>query len=308
MARRYTRDNRGRFASVGATARGGRLRTASGKKRETQTAKIKGGAASGTIGKPKGLKPQSAKKLQTGIAVNRMRSINQKIGKGPDLAQINIKGRFTGQAGKRMDASIDRAVKQTEAAQIAALMKPKAQVRAERAARAEARKVAAAAKPKRTRSAESLRVSRAKQVEKRRGISRNPAAWRQESAGRMAANAKRTQERALAFYKGGGKANGSRPKVKPAAAKQAASKGRTIGHSEAYARRSEAQLRRGIETGRRAQAYLSSQKAYAAPIGSRLSNAWGKAGRVEWGSRNALNSIANKRLNEARKNRKGGFS
>ncbi|MGA0792548.1 MAG: hypothetical protein ACO3O5_08955 [Burkholderiaceae bacterium] len=35
MARRYTRDNRGRFASVGATARGGRLRTAAGNKRET---------------------------------------------------------------------------------------------------------------------------------------------------------------------------------------------------------------------------------------------------------------------------------
>lgn len=58
MARRYTRDNRGRFASVGATARGGRLRTASGKKRETQTAKIKGGAASGTIGKANGSRPK----------------------------------------------------------------------------------------------------------------------------------------------------------------------------------------------------------------------------------------------------------
>lgn len=61
MARKYTRDNRGRFASVGATARGGRLTTASGKKRETQTAKIKGGGASGTIGKPKGLKPGAIK-------------------------------------------------------------------------------------------------------------------------------------------------------------------------------------------------------------------------------------------------------
>jgi len=47
MARRYSRDNRGRFASggssgggggkVGATARGGRLRTAAGNKRATQT-------------------------------------------------------------------------------------------------------------------------------------------------------------------------------------------------------------------------------------------------------------------------------
>ena len=36
MARRYARDNRGRFSSTGATARGGRLATASGNKRATQ--------------------------------------------------------------------------------------------------------------------------------------------------------------------------------------------------------------------------------------------------------------------------------
>ena len=51
MARRYSRDNRGRFAGggsssggggkVGATARGGRLKTAAGNKRKTQTAIIK---------------------------------------------------------------------------------------------------------------------------------------------------------------------------------------------------------------------------------------------------------------------------
>lgn len=42
--RRYVRDNRGRFASkgAGATARGGRLKTASGKKRATQTMKVAG--------------------------------------------------------------------------------------------------------------------------------------------------------------------------------------------------------------------------------------------------------------------------
>lgn len=38
--RRYVRDNRGRFASVGATARGGRLKTASGNKRKTQTRRL----------------------------------------------------------------------------------------------------------------------------------------------------------------------------------------------------------------------------------------------------------------------------
>lgn len=58
MARKYARDNRGRFASkgAGATARGGRLRTAAGNKRATQTMQAAGGPA-GTIGKPRGLKP-----------------------------------------------------------------------------------------------------------------------------------------------------------------------------------------------------------------------------------------------------------
>ena len=50
--RRYVRDNRGRFASTGATARGGRLATASGNKRATQTTKIAGGGRpAGTVGR-----------------------------------------------------------------------------------------------------------------------------------------------------------------------------------------------------------------------------------------------------------------
>ena len=62
MARRYTRDNRGRFSTVGATARGGRLKTAAGNKRATQTKGIGGGKPAGTIGKPKGAKPQASAK------------------------------------------------------------------------------------------------------------------------------------------------------------------------------------------------------------------------------------------------------
>ena len=51
MARRYSRDNRGRFASggTGATARGGRLRTAAGNKRSTQTTKAAPAKPSGTV-------------------------------------------------------------------------------------------------------------------------------------------------------------------------------------------------------------------------------------------------------------------
>ena len=55
MARKYSRDNRGRFSSGGggATARGGRLATASGGKRKTQGMSAPAGtsAPSGTIAK-----------------------------------------------------------------------------------------------------------------------------------------------------------------------------------------------------------------------------------------------------------------
>ena len=53
MARKYSRDNRGRFASsgTGATARGGRLKTASGNKRATQTSQMPAAPRAGTVGK-----------------------------------------------------------------------------------------------------------------------------------------------------------------------------------------------------------------------------------------------------------------
>jgi len=53
MARKYSRDNRGRFASsgTGATARGGRLRTATGNKRATQTSRMAAAPRAGTVGK-----------------------------------------------------------------------------------------------------------------------------------------------------------------------------------------------------------------------------------------------------------------
>lgn len=47
--RKYVRDNRGRFSSTGATARGGRLATASGNKRKGRTAKAASAKASGAI-------------------------------------------------------------------------------------------------------------------------------------------------------------------------------------------------------------------------------------------------------------------
>ncbi len=360
--RKYVRDNRGRFATTGATARGGRLKTAGGKKRATQTVKAKtGGKPAGALkAKPRsegqkyagrvqagkdlkrsqsvasqkkflaktqkrldaaplaqsraGVKANSARatgKLARPVAKGNIRRTGGRLGpkntikpgpKSPrtkmnraidnvikkgkalkgsaeklrgvkkqadalrgrmlkedkgrlgkalskpsvtdkrsrdyggrltkgargqdpatggkkssarraDRAEANIPMR--GRRAKQLDASISKAAKQVKAAETARLIKPKAQRKSERAAKAEAKRQAAAAKPKRVRSAESLRVSRAKRIAKERSISLNPAGNSQKGAGRMAANAKRTQDRALAFYKG---------KAKPAAAKPAAAK------------------------------------------------------------------------------------
>jgi hypothetical protein len=211
---RLTRDNAGKITSVGgegATARGGRLKTAAGNKRAMQTAKVSGGRPAGTMkGKIKrdpgaaskvGQQAKPAARSNIGSVGAKLAARDKATGRG-DRAESNIKGRFSGQAGKRMDASIDRAVKQVKTANLARLMKPKEQVKAERAANAEAKRQAAAAKPKRVRSVESQRMSRAKQVEKRRSMNiSNPAGERQDSAGRMAANAARTQQRATAFLK-----------------------------------------------------------------------------------------------------------
>jgi len=233
---RLTRDNAGKITSVGgsgATARGGRLKTAAGNKRAMQTAKVSGGRPAGTMkGKVK-RDAGAAGKVGQGKAAPKLSGIatvgaklatrDKATGRG-DRAEANIKGRFSGQTGKRMDASIDRAVKQVKAANIArfADMKPKGQVKAERAANAEAKRQAAAANPKRVRSAESLRMSRAKQVEKRRGMNiSNPAGERQDSAGRMAANAARTQQRATAFLKAKAKPSAT-PKPTNAAPKATA--------------------------------------------------------------------------------------
>ena len=65
MARRFSRDNRGRFASggTGATARGGRLKTASGNKRATQTTKAAAAKPSGAIAGKVKRNPAAAGKI-----------------------------------------------------------------------------------------------------------------------------------------------------------------------------------------------------------------------------------------------------
>ena len=119
MARRYVRDNRGRFASTGATARGGRLRTAAGNKRATQTTELSGGKASGTISKPKGLKPGAIKaKPQASSARQR-----------GDTASVNIPMR--GARGRALDRDISRNVAQQRTQERAADKARNRQVKSE---------------------------------------------------------------------------------------------------------------------------------------------------------------------------------
>lgn len=63
--RKYSRDNNGRFASTGtgATARGGRLKTASGNKRATQTTKAAAAKPSGTVAGKVKRNPAAAGKI-----------------------------------------------------------------------------------------------------------------------------------------------------------------------------------------------------------------------------------------------------
>lgn len=130
---RITRDNAGRIASVGgegATARGGRLRTAAGNKRAVQTARIKG--SGGKLRKPMGggAKPPGATLLtgrdrkQAGAAQRRRtrKTINatesQLIGFQPGVTatagggqKVKIKKATTMQAG--LLGGVDRVTKST---------------------------------------------------------------------------------------------------------------------------------------------------------------------------------------------------
>ena len=221
----------GKKYAANPNARGPRLMGRDRSEASPSRGYIRTSKPTGTIGKPKGLKPESTNRLKTGIFISKRRAVNAQLANKPDQAVVNIPGRFTGRAGKSFDASITRAVATVKASKDAKF-KTKAEVKADQAKT----KAARGAKPKRVRSAESLRVSRAKQVEKRRSITTNPAGVRASAAAKMAANATRTQQRAAAFYKAGGKPSAAAA-AKPAAPK-AAAKRKSVGSiSEAKAGR-----------------------------------------------------------------------
>ena len=103
MARRYARDNRGRFSSTGATARGGRLATASGGKRATQTKRIAGVKKGVISAKPKSsAKPTAADPL---VGANNIRRLSKSKAGHPRALRANAVRSYTpqtpeGQAAK----------------------------------------------------------------------------------------------------------------------------------------------------------------------------------------------------------------
>jgi hypothetical protein len=111
MARKYSRDNRGRFASAGAgaTARGGRLKTASGGKRATQTRQMTAAPRAGTV--RKGSKTSQAMASPKPIkAKNTIKSFNRE----KKLPSNNIKPYNAATIGgkfKQIDRRIDTSLK-----------------------------------------------------------------------------------------------------------------------------------------------------------------------------------------------------
>lgn len=160
MARKYRRDNKGRFAGGGggATARGGRLKTASGNKRKTQTMQSSA-APKSTIGKPKGLKqrtvaksaPSAAAIAQAGREKRATRNLNtamKREGDGP-----NSKASRSASVAKRARAIYAGKVdpKQRTAARLTRTTNPEAlrrRIKKQKDNTATAKPARAAAKPK----------------------------------------------------------------------------------------------------------------------------------------------------------------
>lgn len=130
MARRYSRDNRGRFASggssgggggkVGATARGGRLRTAAGNKRATQTTKAAPAKLSGTMAGKVKRNPTAASKI--GAAKPAKQKANKSAVKTPLQKSKNKRQRVDLMSQDRMGSiplgTIGKTKKEREIARI----------------------------------------------------------------------------------------------------------------------------------------------------------------------------------------------
>jgi hypothetical protein len=225
MARRYSRDNRGRFASggTGATARGGRLKTASGKTRATQTTKAaaakpsgtvagkvkRNPAAAGKIGKAKAATPKTTQAVakprasKLGSRIDPAKQANRKATAAVDRAMaterksmnaaMRTKGEFSSPARQAANKRVEDAQRET-----ASLIQTRRNIRAQFPV-ATANKPIRAARPKSTissktvgASAKNARVSRAK-------ANLAAAENRRNYTGKNLARSKRTARKALEF-------------------------------------------------------------------------------------------------------------
>lgn len=107
MARRYARDRKGRFSSTGATARGGRLTSAAGKRYTTQTKRAAGAAPSGTI------RPGKSKKRSGLDAASNIRPLTRGATGAPRALRANAVRAFSPKSPRLRAGQLGRQIQKT---------------------------------------------------------------------------------------------------------------------------------------------------------------------------------------------------
>ena len=215
---RLTRDNAGKITSVGgtgATARGGRLKTAAGNKRAMQTAKVSGSRPAGTMkgkikrdpgaaGKIGQAKPAAKPRVsKLGSRIDPAKQANRKATAAVDRAMaterksmnaaMRTKGEFSSPARQSANKRLDDAQRET-----ASLIQTRRNIRAQFPVTT-ANKPIRAARPKSTISSKTVGAS-AKNARVSRAKSNLAAAENRRSyTGKNLARSKRTAKKALEF-------------------------------------------------------------------------------------------------------------
>ena len=206
MARRYSRDNRGRFAGGGggATARGGRLKTAAGNKRKTQTMQAGGAKAAGTIkGKVK-RDPGAAAKLASRAKPARAAA---KPKTGQEVMKANVR-KVQNQKLRKINAQIKEAGPNAAGLRLQKLQLQSnmTSTRPKRTPRQEAKEQASVAAAK-GRVATMRRVNRARANKDRTADTRNtPGSAMKRRPSQKTTRANNLADRALSFYSNPAKA------------------------------------------------------------------------------------------------------
>jgi hypothetical protein len=263
MARKYSRDNRGRFASsgTGATARGGRLRTATGNKRATQTSQMTAAPRAGTVGK--GGKARGSTKPAATVKPTQAPGSRIKAARVGGVSRARLSGQKMNEgAGKRGKARQQR--QQTMAIQRQMLGRIKPGKSAE--ALSTGGTLAARASLRRARAKAGTGASPAQ-----RGAVKRAGTYLKASKERNRAAVKGAASRGTVAKPKGLKQGAvtARVKARAAASKPAASGKRARLDGEAFAARARransTALRRGINESDRENALSGAQRRATAP-------------------------------------------